>query len=146
MAEHVILVDDAIVERGRKFRFVVFAELDDEAGTIDVGMKLTDAESGRVTAHVRVKAQITNPLEIVAGYLLQAAGHYGMCVGVKLLYGAGAICYESYNESATEKKEMTWKERCKDVFSRLKGKSSEAKKYAKEALTDCIDAGLSALS
>jgi len=87
---------------------------------------------------VKVKAQITNPLTIIAVYLSHLAMHYGLCVGAKMIYCGGNMCLRSYRESQDQFSNMPNKDRCRDVFRRLRGKSNEAIQEARNALRECI--------
>lgn len=138
MIERASIVEERIEEGGREYFLMVTAEVDDNTGTIEVELQVKQPEVDRLLAHARVKARITNPIEIIAGYLLHAAAHYGLCVGVHLILIGGEICHEAYQESAKEIGKMHWKERCKDVFLRMKGKSNKAKADTKKALKQCV--------
>jgi hypothetical protein len=137
MIERANIVEELIEEGGRKYFLMVTAEVNDDAGTIEVEMQVRLQNVDDLLAHARVKARISNPIEIIFGYLLHAAAHYGLCVGVHLILMGGEICYEAYQESAKETGKMHWSQRCKDVFSRMKGKSNKAKADTKKALKHC---------
>jgi hypothetical protein len=130
--------DEIIDDKTYWYFLSVSAEMDDEAGTIEVEIRLAWDQHDKDLAHVKVQTRITNPLEIVAAYLLHAAAHYGLCIGASLIHSGGALCFESYKESSDQIAKMSVGNRCRDVFRRLKGKSSQAKKDAKQALTACI--------
>jgi hypothetical protein len=60
------------------------AEMDDEAGKIEVELRLAPnkASAGREPAHLKVTAQIRKPLEVISVFLI---AHFGLCVGLKLM-------------------------------------------------------------
>ena len=124
----------------------VLAEMDDEAGLIEVEISIISPSispsvlpslDDQELAHVKVKAQITNPLGIVEAYLLKAAAHYGLCVGAGLIHDAGRLCLGCYQESQMQMGTMPLRSRCRDVFRRLRGKSQRAKEMVTTRLSDC---------
>jgi hypothetical protein len=131
------------------YSLLVLADMDDEAGTIEVEIRLVANKklSGLELVNVKVKSKITNPVEIIAVFLtylpLVTAAvaplvkNYALCVGAGLIYAGGALVADSYQESCTNLPETPARDRCRDIFRLLKLKGDEAKKHMRKALIEC---------
>jgi hypothetical protein len=134
---------DDTVPKSKAFFLSVIAEMEDDDGKIDVYIRIISKESfdeiqpGEVVVDVKVSGKITNPLEIVAVYLLKAVAHFGLCASVKMVYTAGVICYRSYDQSKQQMPVLPIKDRCRDVFHRLPNQKQEMVHAAKLALAMC---------
>ena len=136
MAASQTIIDEPIVDpSGNRFRLSVEGTLDDDAGTIEILLRVIQPNDHPLTI-VKLTATVTNPVDIGA-VILVAAGYYGICVAANMVGATGKIVYLSYDHSKKDKPSLSRKERCGDLFRRIVGRSSEFKGEAIKTLAGC---------